>query len=229
MNKFSDAVKLLDFYQFWLDDLFPKAKFLDALGMVEKLGHKKAIRAARMNWIDEDRRKLSSEGSDEVDVDEANFGTDGENNASIFGKQESGGQCPHTPASGDDAIVRDLTPRVRDTTLEDHKGLRNDMPLPKMSGALGSMVLDRSTFGNTNAETNGPKLAEEQHQKLPPTALVSGQNEEDDLDALMAEVEADEAEKLKAQTSQFQLQKTQKLSQTDDYMEEEAIMAEMGF
>ncbi|KAL0937852.1 chromosome segregation in meiosis protein 3 [Colletotrichum truncatum] len=52
-HEFSDAARILSFYQFWLDDLFPKAKFLDGLAMVEKAGHKKQIAYKRMEWINE--------------------------------------------------------------------------------------------------------------------------------------------------------------------------------
>ncbi|KAK1701582.1 replication fork protection component Swi3-domain-containing protein [Colletotrichum godetiae] len=52
-HEFSDAARLLSFYQLWLDDLFPKAKFLDALSMVEKAGHKRQIGLKRMEWINE--------------------------------------------------------------------------------------------------------------------------------------------------------------------------------
>ena len=55
--QYSDAARLLSFYQLWLDDLFPKAKFLDAAAMVEKLGHKKRIQMMRMNWINEGKPK----------------------------------------------------------------------------------------------------------------------------------------------------------------------------
>ncbi|SZF01661.1 unnamed protein product [Blumeria hordei] len=57
-HEYSDASKLLNFYQLWLDDLFPKAKFRDALAMVEKLGHKKRIQAMRMEWINEGNPNL---------------------------------------------------------------------------------------------------------------------------------------------------------------------------
>ncbi|GJC97019.1 chromosome segregation in meiosis protein 3 [Colletotrichum higginsianum] len=87
-NEFSDAARLLTFYQLWLDDLFPKAKFLDALAMVEKAGHKKQIALKRMDWINEgkpkpwkvkERFRPSHEESDGEDLDalmaEANITT----------------------------------------------------------------------------------------------------------------------------------------------------------
>ncbi|RKF58494.1 Chromosome segregation in meiosis protein 3 [Erysiphe neolycopersici] len=61
--EFSDISNLLNVYQLWLDDLFPKARFLDALALVEKLGHKKTIQAMRMSWINES--KLSSIANNE--------------------------------------------------------------------------------------------------------------------------------------------------------------------
>ncbi|KFY34797.1 hypothetical protein V495_08109, partial [Pseudogymnoascus sp. VKM F-4514 (FW-929)] len=54
-HEYGDAERLLGLYQLWLDDLYPKAKFADALKMVEKVGHKKTIAIARRGWIEEGR------------------------------------------------------------------------------------------------------------------------------------------------------------------------------
>lgn len=64
--QFSDAARLLSFYQEWLDDLFPKATFLDALAMVEKTGHKTVIKTERMKWIDEGKPKSSIKDDDDL-------------------------------------------------------------------------------------------------------------------------------------------------------------------
>ncbi|PGH13692.1 hypothetical protein AJ80_06197 [Polytolypa hystricis UAMH7299] len=62
-HEFSDAVRLLNLYQLWLDDLYPRAKFADGLTMIEKLGHSKRIQVMRREWIDEGKPKpLWSEG-----------------------------------------------------------------------------------------------------------------------------------------------------------------------
>ncbi|KAG9229536.1 replication fork protection component Swi3-domain-containing protein [Amylocarpus encephaloides] len=58
-HEYSDATRLLQFYQLWLDDLYPKARFLDALAMVEKAGHKKMMAAARLEWINEGKPRVS--------------------------------------------------------------------------------------------------------------------------------------------------------------------------
>ncbi|KAL1963302.1 hypothetical protein VTN77DRAFT_8525 [Rasamsonia byssochlamydoides] len=54
-HEFSDMARLLNFYQLWLDDLYPRAKFTDGLAMIEKLGHSKRIQVMRREWIEEDK------------------------------------------------------------------------------------------------------------------------------------------------------------------------------
>lgn len=45
--------RLLQHYQLWLDELYPRAKFADGLVMIEKLGHRKRVQTMRREWIDE--------------------------------------------------------------------------------------------------------------------------------------------------------------------------------
>ena len=52
-HEYSDAAKLLSYYQLWLDDLYPRAKFADGLQLVEKVGHRKRMQVMRREWIDE--------------------------------------------------------------------------------------------------------------------------------------------------------------------------------
>jgi len=59
--------RLLNTYQLWLDDLFPKAKFADGLAMIEKVGHKKQMQMMRKQWIDESKPRPVDE-PDEVDM-----------------------------------------------------------------------------------------------------------------------------------------------------------------
>lgn len=54
-HEFSDTYRLLSMYQLWLDDLFPKARFADALAMVEKEGHKTSMHKMRTEWINESK------------------------------------------------------------------------------------------------------------------------------------------------------------------------------
>ncbi|XHF99050.1 hypothetical protein AWENTII_002568 [Aspergillus wentii] len=60
-TQFSDAARLLNFYQLWLDDLFPRAKFADGLAMIEKLGHSKRLQTMRREWIEEEKPKTQTD------------------------------------------------------------------------------------------------------------------------------------------------------------------------
>ena len=53
MQKYSDVARLLNLYQLWLDDLYPRAKFADGLTIIEKLGHTKRLQIMRREWIRE--------------------------------------------------------------------------------------------------------------------------------------------------------------------------------
>lgn len=62
--------RLLNFYQLWLDDLFPRAKFADGLAMIEKLGHSKRIQTMRREWIDEEKPRLFDDRETTRDIPE---------------------------------------------------------------------------------------------------------------------------------------------------------------
>lgn len=49
--------RLLNVYQLWLDDLYPRAKFADGLAIIEKLGHKKRMQTMRREWIYEGKSR----------------------------------------------------------------------------------------------------------------------------------------------------------------------------
>ncbi|PYH47270.1 Chromosome segregation in meiosis protein 3 [Aspergillus saccharolyticus JOP 1030-1] len=56
-HEYSDVARLLNFYQLWLDNLYPRAKFADGLAIIEKLGHSKRMQTMRREWIDEEKPK----------------------------------------------------------------------------------------------------------------------------------------------------------------------------
>lgn len=58
---------MLNMYQLWLDDLYPRAKFADALAIIEKVGHTKRMQMMRKEWIDEGKPRRSRDQDDEVD------------------------------------------------------------------------------------------------------------------------------------------------------------------
>ncbi|OKL62434.1 hypothetical protein UA08_02678 [Talaromyces atroroseus] len=63
-HEFSDLGRLLNFYQLWLDDLYPRAKFADGLAMIEKLGHSRRMQIMRREWIDEGRPSFQISNGD---------------------------------------------------------------------------------------------------------------------------------------------------------------------
>ena len=64
-HEFSDVGRMLEMYQIWLNNLYPKNKFLDAAATVERLGHKGRVVVARKGWID--AGKYPKEGRKDVE------------------------------------------------------------------------------------------------------------------------------------------------------------------
>jgi replication fork protection complex subunit Csm3/Swi3 len=56
---------MLNMYQLWLDDLYPRAKFADALAIIEKVGHTKRMQIMRKDWIDEGKPRRTADRDDE--------------------------------------------------------------------------------------------------------------------------------------------------------------------
>ncbi len=66
--QYGDIARMLNMYQLWLDDLYPRAKFADALAIIEKVGHTKRMQVDRKAWIDEGKPKHTTE-HDDSDLD----------------------------------------------------------------------------------------------------------------------------------------------------------------
>jgi len=53
----------------WLDDLYPRAKFADALTIIEQLGHKSNVQVHRNQWLDKNKPGYSTPvDNEDVDV-----------------------------------------------------------------------------------------------------------------------------------------------------------------
>ncbi|KAH7201139.1 replication fork protection component Swi3-domain-containing protein [Fusarium oxysporum] len=198
-HEFSDASRLLSFYQLWLDDLFPKAKFLDALTMVEKAGHKKRVMIARNDYINESKPKDRTADDDEEEDDMF-----GENDASKPTEQE--GTRPKTPEQDtgvpDDDDLYGATPRAAQRNSGPIVPIRNDVPEDDDFEAL---IAEAASHDAAPRARTNPTPAEP---------------DDDDLDALMAEAEShDQTSKEKGQGS--------KDKETNNFDDEEAAMQEM--
>ena len=63
--QYGDIARMLNMYQLWLDDLYPRAKFADALAIIEKVGHTKRMQVDRRAWMDEGKPKHARDDSEE--------------------------------------------------------------------------------------------------------------------------------------------------------------------
>lgn len=197
-HEWSDAERLLNFYQNWLDDLYPKARFVDALGMVEKMGHKRKLMTARGEWIEEGRRRIlgtDQDGEDEMMPISAFEGTK-TSDGNVAGKEKAS-ERPTTPPVGDIPDEDDLyeaTPR------------RVGRTVPVVNEP------DEDDLNALIAESEGQDAS---RKKTPAAQEPEG----DDLDALMAEAESHDAGKTNDGAPKGQT--------AEDFAAEEAAMQEM--
>lgn len=201
VSKYSDASNLLSFYQLWLDDLFPKARFLDALAMVEKTGHKRMMQVARLEWINEGKPRSSvHEDSifDEPTLQTRDIGQSEKTPSRVAPIFEKSADNPNPPADVenmdmDDDDLYDATPPPRQPVSGD---------ISQNSEHVGRT----SIFGNAKSSTADDDVPE------------------DDLDALLAEEEALQASSGNMQPAVSVPKATSAEESFDDEME---AMAEM--
>ncbi|KAI9786754.1 MAG: chromosome segregation in meiosis- protein [Peltula sp. TS41687] len=160
-HEFSDVARLLAFYQFWLDDLFPKAKLADGLAIIEKLGHSRRMQVMRKQWIDEGKyNKLGAAA--------AAAATDMSNDP-----QRASGVSKETE-------VVDITQAGPQTPngvgQEEHDDDEEDLYSAPPVGARRQGVIERPD--GSAADNGGDRGA--QRDQIP---------EEDELDALLADEE----------------------------------------
>ncbi|KAI0465697.1 replication fork protection component Swi3-domain-containing protein [Xylaria cf. heliscus] len=197
-HEFSDTARLLSFYQLWLDDLFPKAKFLDALSMVEKAGHKNQIRLKRIQWIDEGRPRPAGFDHGEDNDDDGLFGDSNqpeERDPAIFPArvapifQNGLDKRAKTPA-GDDPFA--------DEDIYDASPKRPTNTAPVVTSMFGNGT-DAQTHDEPDQDDLDALMAEEEAQRTTSTSIFGNgkaaqtrhePDDDDDLDALMAETEA---------------------------------------
>ncbi|KAL1840869.1 hypothetical protein VTJ49DRAFT_7661 [Mycothermus thermophilus] len=197
-HEFDDAARLLSFYQAWLDDLYPKATFLDALAMVEKTGHKTTMRNARLKWIDEGKPKAADADNDIFDEDNRiNTRPAGaqqaERVAPVFEKAAAAGQQrAKTPARedlfGDDDIYNATPLRPTAGTSGAPRSADNDVPDDEDLDAL---------MAEAEAQTSS-FAASKPSQTAPSRSIFGGgpggpPDDDDDLEALIREAEGDAA------------------------------------
>lgn len=99
--QYGDIARMLNMYQLWLDDLYPRAKFADALAIIEKVGHTKRMQVDRKAWIDEGKPRNTTEQDEddrEASVPQEVPQPDRE--------EPEGDQAPHTSLSYTELVSR---------------------------------------------------------------------------------------------------------------------------
>jgi replication fork protection complex subunit Csm3/Swi3 len=168
-HEFSDAAKLLSYFQLWLDDLYPRAKFADGLQMVEKVGHSKRMQVMRREWINESKHKELYGNDDDM------YGGQGTGNPTT-GAAQTG-----PSAAGDEglSITLDDDPNSDDLFFPDAnkkpESRGHDEP---EEDELDALLAEQAT------------VVQAKPRQMPMTEDSEG---EDDLDALLAEAERPDA------------------------------------
>lgn len=203
VSQWGDASRLLSFYQEWLDDLFPKAKFLDALDMVEKLGHKQELRSLRVEWINEGRPKSGVVANDgdvlAVETDQhtsKSASKQADRIAPIF--EKTGGDHPATTELDDlfaaeDDIYRATPVDVHRTNAADQAGGEPD------EDELDALMAEEDASARPTTTTPYQSIFGGSRPKVSAAPARADQeiDEQDDLDALLAEAEADSGSRQK--------------------------------
>lgn len=223
---------MLNLYQLWLDDLYPKAKFKDGLTMVEKLGHTKRMQVSRRAWIDESKGFRRREDED-AETRIGDVEGQGEDNDEIFPipsrSKESG--PGHEQSGGADAPDED--------------------ELDALMGEEPSAAAPPNTAGNGPTKPQGPfqdddepdedeldaLLNEEPRPAVQPKQQTTKQkgpfeddeDDEDELDALLAEEPQKNKVNSAATGNTGGDQPSKDNGREDDFADDEEAMAEMGW
>ncbi|RHZ52735.1 Chromosome segregation in meiosis protein 3 [Aspergillus thermomutatus] len=158
-HEFSDAARLLNFYQLWLDDLFPRAKFADGLAIIERLGHSKRLQTMRKEWIDEEKPRVTSENHNHSPQ-----------------ACESPGSRPDDPVVAFDGLNMTDTQRSRGDVAGDHTTDAEGMHIEDLLSSSRQHELDEGLFVADDDDV----------AQLPDN---QGAPDDDELDALLKEQE----------------------------------------
>ncbi|PSR94006.1 replication fork protection component Swi3-domain-containing protein [Coniella lustricola] len=250
-HEWRDAARILSFYQEWLDDLFPKAKFLDALAMVEKIGHTRPLHELRTNLINENKPKSSAVyedgGMDAAGTTQEEAGTQQEQPGSLAPKpMESLSSRPRTPGRNDwfEDDIYNATPAAKrkKTDAEPQDEPDDDELDALMAQTCGppsqNRASDRPIEGGFSDRRIYKKpappddeddldalMAEaeigQRDRQEPPASRKAGHDDIDDLDALMAEAESQQSAPPESAVAEASG------SKRPDFGDDEEAMAEM--
>jgi len=242
-HEFSDISRLLNTCQLWLDDLYPRAKFRDALTMVEKVGHSKRMQVTRRAWIDAtkpSRREESPERLEDMETSGAlpreGLGREGSDAEDLFGENadeqqrgrntEKGAQSNDMPEDDElDALMAENAPAT--TGAQDGQQQKRRAPFEEDDDGPDEDELDALMAEN---EPTAPRAAQSKpQQQRGPFEEDDAGPDEDELDALMAEEQGSSGGTNAATTQVAGQSSRQEQRDGDDFADEEEAMASMGW
>ena len=184
-HEFSDVAKLLNYYQLWLDDLFPRAKFADGLAMVEKVGHSKRMAITRKEWIDEGKPGYAR--------DKALRKQQKEHEKSAEAEDEVVKATERNNADSNDMFFADSTQRKEQTIDDQPEEDELDALLAEQAARTSPQKPLKNGGGSEGEDDLDALLAEQETRRNLPSSGPNRQNvapdAEDDFDALLAERE----------------------------------------
>ncbi|RMZ90144.1 hypothetical protein DV736_g2618, partial [Chaetothyriales sp. CBS 134916] len=185
-HEFSDVARLLNFYQLWLDGLYPRAKFADGLQLIEKVGHSKRMNVVRKAWIDEGKP-----GYWPFEVASADQTAPASQPAHDVSRNDTEDQGPP-----DSLFLQDPTSNHASDGGASSENDDLDALLAE-SGRHPSDPKERSEPASLHEiDDLDALIAEQESRNTPASAPRQKQddNEDDDLDALLAEQQSRKAE-----------------------------------
>ncbi|TKA23356.1 hypothetical protein B0A50_07564 [Salinomyces thailandicus] len=245
--EFSDVSRLLNMYQLWLDDLYPRAKFRDALTMVEKLGHSKRMQINRRAWMDVTKPNRTEASPERIGDVEMSGALDGlpEHEMSRAQSAEDNVFSEDTdiaPRNAEPGVVRqDEIPEEDDldalmaadtgTTRGGTGQRQQQQPNTKQKGPFeeDDDGPDEDELDALLAESNSsaPKAFSSQPQRRGPFEEDDDAHDEDELDALMDE-ESSRGEHDQGQKTVLAQDVRRDPGLNDDFADDEEAMADMG-
>ncbi|OJD13404.1 hypothetical protein AJ78_06138 [Emergomyces pasteurianus Ep9510] len=191
-HEYSDAMRLLNFYQLWLDDLYPRAKFVDGLAMIEKLGHSKRIQIMRKEWIDECKPKLCAADRDEEESINTKIQLSAANATKATYNEAEQGKIDSELFPGTTTNTIQHGSRIPPSQYSHHDvddSTENQMP-SIFGGGGGRGTTAGHTFANNVSDDNRFVRNFEAHVTAnTPARTVETTPEDDELDAILAEQE----------------------------------------
>ena len=252
-HEFTDISRLLNMYQLWLDDLYPRAKFRDALTMVEKVGHSKRMQITRRAWMDDtkpNRREKSPERVGDVEMSGAlhgagqvGSGQDQSADDDVFGE---GWNCEQPQSNARSVNEQNDVPEEGD--LDALMAENSNSAQVKQAGKSLPPAVRRGPFqedddgpdddeleallAESNVSASGPsgdQTQKQDHQQRRAPFEEDDDDNADNLDALMAE-ESTTGKDLGTFHANRETKTTSKSGtrEADDFADEEEAMASMG-